>query len=76
MQITNMSDIINSNNNSSNNNNKSNNTQTYKYRGRKLRSAEKTIRTAEDGLSDYVKIKVKGFNSFLTGLIKERSKQE
>ena len=44
--------------------------------GRGLRSAEETIRTEEHGLSDYIKNGDKGFNRFLTGLIKEKSKQE
>ena len=37
-----------------------------------LKSAEETIRTGEHRLSDYIKFEDKGFDRFLTGLIKER----
>ena len=36
-----------------------------------LKSAEETIRTEERRLSDYIKIEDKGFDRFLTGLMKE-----
>ena len=44
--------------------------------GRGIRSAEETNRIEEHILSDYMQIKDKGCNRFLTGLIKERPKQK